>query len=83
MNASNVLLRDILRTIQQNSVCKKPDDKFKDTLLKKVQDAEDKAFKKTAGAIMPWVCHPAPLREAESNTKNKLNISADIVYPKI
>lgn len=67
----------------QYSLCDKPDDSFKDKLLKKVEDAKDKAFKMTAGAISPWVCHPAHIDKAEAFTKHMLNLTEDIVYPKL
>lgn len=83
MNASNVILRDIVRTFQQNKLCDKPDETFKNQLLKKVEDAEDKAFKKTSGAISPWICHPAHINKAEDFAKDMLNQTTDIIYPKL
>jgi len=82
MDASNVTLRDIVRPIQQHNLCKKPDDDFKKYLLKKVEDAEDEAFKNTAGVTPPWVCHPGPLKKAETFAKKMLNITT-ITYPKL
>jgi len=46
MNASNVLLLDIVSTIQENKLCGKPDEEFKNKLLKKIENAENIAFKK-------------------------------------
>ena len=68
--------------MQQNNLCKLPDDEFKDKILSKVQDAEDKAFKKTAGVISPWICHPGPIKKAEEHAKKTMGI-AEIVYPKL
>lgn len=82
MNESNVMLRDIVRSFQQHSVCKMPDDEFKNELLKEVEDAEDFAFKQTAGALSPWICHPGPLKSAEAWTKKRLGIDT-ITYPKL
>jgi len=82
MDQSNTELRDLVRAMQQNNLCAKPDKEFKDKLLKKVQDKEDKAFKKTAGAITPWICHPGPLKKAEAWTKEMLDIDT-ITYPKL
>ncbi len=83
MAASNVMIRDVVRAFQQNSLCKKPDDEFKNKLLKKIEDKEDIAFKKTAGVIPPWVCHPAHKDKAESFAKNMLNSTSIITYPKL
>lgn len=80
MNASNVMIRDLIRTIQQNSICAKPDDAFKQKLLDKIKDAEDKAFKKTAATVAPWVAHPGPLAQAEAYVKSKHGIN-EINYP--
>ena len=82
MNASSHALRNIIRAVQQNNLCKLPDDEFKNKILSKVQDAEDKAFKKTAGVISPWICHPEPIKKAEEHAKKTLGIS-EIVYPKL
>ena len=83
MTESHVLLRNIVRAFQQNSLCDKPDKEFKEKLLKKVEDAEDKAFKKTAGAISPWICHPAHIHKAEVFANEMLNRTEDIEYPKL
>lgn len=82
MNASNVMLRDIVRAFQQNGLCAKPDDEFKNKLLKKVEEAEDEAFKLTASVTKPWICHPGPLVKAEEFAKKMLNITT-ITYPKL
>lgn len=83
ITASNVLLRDIVRSFQQANKCDQPEDNFKSELLKDVQDAEDVAFKMTAGAVEPWICHPAHIRKAEKFAKDMLNIKQDITYPKL
>ncbi|WP_075186367.1 hypothetical protein [Teredinibacter haidensis] len=83
MNASNVLLLDIVSTIQENKLCGKPDDEFKNKLLKKVENAEDKAFKKTAGAISPWICHPAHINKAKEFANDMLNRTEEIKFPKL
>lgn len=82
MNASNTMIRDVIRAFQRSSLCDKPDDEFKQELLDNIKDAEDIAFKKTAGAIMPWVAHPGPLSQAESYVKAKHQID-EIKYPKL
>jgi len=69
MSASNVILRDIVRYFQQHSLCDQPDDDFKNQLLADIEDAEDTAFKKTAGVVSPWIFHPGPLKEAENLQK--------------
>jgi hypothetical protein len=83
MNASNVLLRDIVRSIQQQSLCDMPNDEFKNDLLAEVQYAEDKAFKKTAGAITPWICHPAHINKAKEFANDMLNRTEEIKFPKL
>ena len=82
MNASNTMIRDLVRTIQQNSICAKPDDSFKQKLLDKIKDAEDKAFKKTSAAESPWIAHPGPLAQAEAYVKSKHGIN-EIKYPSL
>jgi len=82
MDASNALLLDIVRAIQVADLCETPDEEFKELLLSKVEKAEDKAFRLTAGAIKPWICHPGPLLKAEQHAKETLNIST-ISYPKL
>ncbi|MFT6987549.1 MAG: hypothetical protein ACJAT7_003405 [Psychromonas sp.] len=83
MNASNVLLRDIVRTIQQGGFCDEPDDSFKDLLVEEVEIAEDEAFKSTAGVITPWICHPAHINKAEEFAKEMLDRTDEIIYPKL
>ena len=83
MNASNVLLRDIVRAIQEDGMCDQPDDSFKELLIEEVEIAEDTAFKKTAGVITPWVCHPAHINKAEEFAKDMLNSTDEIIYPKL
>jgi len=83
MEASNVMIRDIVRAFQQNSLCEAPDDEFKNELLSEIEEAEDEAFKMTAGAISPWICHPAHISKAESFAKNMLNSTSIITYPKL
>lgn len=83
MNASNYLIRAIVRSIQQQGLCDMPDDEFKDKLLKKVQDAEDKAFKRTAGAIDPWICHPNHIEKAKDFANEMLNRTEEITFPKL
>lgn len=80
MNASNVVIRDIVRSMQDELICEKPDDAFKKELLNEIKIEEDKAFRKTAGVITPWIAHPGPLAKAEAYVKNTHNIS-NIKYP--
>jgi len=82
MDESNIMLRDIVRAFQQHSLCEMPDPEFKNELLKEVEDAEDFAFKQTAGVISPWICHPGPLKNAEAWAKKMQNIDT-IIYPKL
>lgn len=82
MSASNVMIRDICNALKDGEWCDEPDDSFKEVIMKKIEQAEDKAFKKTAGAISPWICHPVPLRDAEAYVMEKRNLPA-ITYPKL
>lgn len=75
MDESTNILRDIVRSFQQHSLCEMPDEEFKNELLEEIEAAEDFAFKQTAGAIDSWVCHPVPLKNAEEWAKKMLNIN--------
>lgn len=83
MNESNYMIRNIVRTFQQRNLCDQPDGSFKDELLKEIEDAEDEAFENTAGAISPWICHPAHIKKAEAFAKHMLNLTTDIEYPNL
>jgi len=82
MIASNLLLDNLVAAFKENSLCSNPDDEFKNKLLEKIGKAEDKAFKKTAGAVKPWVCHPEPLKMAEEYVMKTQGISS-VTYPKL
>ncbi len=82
MDESILVLRDLVRTMQQRSLCSKPDDEFKNHILKKINEKEDRAFKMTASVTSPWICHPVPLKKAEKWAKKVLNIDT-ITYPNL
>ena len=83
MKASNYLIRGVVRAIKKGKLCDQPDDEFKSTLIEEIEEAEDYAFKQTAGVISPWICHPAHIKKAEEFAKDILNSTDEIIYPKL
>lgn len=83
MNASNLMLLDIVNGIQDSEMCAEPKDTFKQELYEQVVEAEDNAFKLTAAAESPWILHPEKLVEAERYVCDKHHDILEIKYPKI